>query len=189
MGRGDSTGAMQSDLREHRDLQKVHNADMLKLNLEINLSALHKRDETIHGQMSSGADETTEELFHHLQFQPKRKSIVLPDHRYSKKLEPVYIFRDQLDLGKETSKRHNDVVWRTFGKRSLSHVANDQIQINNRIHELVEPNRVPGAPNFPRKLKVFHNEMRKGFYEHVSPQITSRGTTGRELGSGPASNR
>jgi hypothetical protein len=48
-----------------------------------------------------------------------------------------------------TMKKHNDVVMRTFGKRSLSHVADTQQKINRRVHSLVPPNK---EINFGRKL-------------------------------------
>ena len=56
-----------------------------------------------------------------------------------------------------TIKKHNDVVIRTFGKRSLSHVADTQQKINKRVHSLVPPNR---ETNFGRKLALIQNEMK-----------------------------
>jgi len=73
-------------------------------------------------------------------------------------------------------------VLRKFGLRSLSHVADQQRSINQRIHSLVEPNKVSGAPNFPKKLESFQNELYSSFYSEVSDMITTMRTTGHNLG-------
>jgi hypothetical protein len=47
------------------------------------------------------------------------KTPVVGNENNRKKPQPFYVFRN-VD---STIKKHNDVVMRTFGKRSLSHVA------------------------------------------------------------------